>query len=178
MALMVCPAPNSLDAYMPTLHAYPADPDDLPDCGPQVLLREPKMRQPDPEDKSCPSKTSSGASKPTQAPEEKANTLAPSVTSPKAVIRAEQVHTRPPAPEPSTHYLVNTTIGEEYAPCLRCPKTECRPKKIYKFGATVTIQCYTGYVSNKRAPPLSLIRGSFHPPPRPIYGGSVSPIVG
>jgi hypothetical protein len=40
-------------------------------------------------------------------------------------------------------YLVNVTIGEEYAPCRTCTKESCQPKKVYEFDQEVYIQCIT-----------------------------------
>jgi hypothetical protein len=42
-----------------------------------------------------------------------------------------------------TMYLVNVTVGEEYAPCRSCPEETCRAEKKYGFNEEVWIQCVT-----------------------------------
>jgi hypothetical protein len=41
----------------------------------------------------------------------------------------------------SAKYLVNVTIGEEYAPCRTCTKDSCETKKVYQFDQQIYIQC-------------------------------------
>ena len=88
----------------------------LPDCGPQPFFKEPKMRDPDPSDTSCPPK------KTTFITAKKAN---------------------PPRRKITRRYLGKTTIGEEYGRCRSCARTNCSVKKTYNFDAAVNIQCYT-----------------------------------
>jgi hypothetical protein len=40
-------------------------------------------------------------------------------------------------------YLINVTVGEEYAYCRTCPREKCRAEKRYEFGAEVILQCVT-----------------------------------
>jgi hypothetical protein len=47
-----------------------------------------------------------------------------------------------PTPEDTgTQYLINVTVGEEYAYCRTCPNESCRPKKRYEFDQEVWLQC-------------------------------------
>ncbi|KAF2001955.1 hypothetical protein P154DRAFT_544814 [Amniculicola lignicola CBS 123094] len=51
-----------------------------------------------------------------------------------------------PAPEPipaeqTSHYLVNVTVGEEYAYCRSCPEQKCKVEKRYEFQQEVWLQC-------------------------------------
>ena len=108
-----------------------ADADELPDCGPQPILREPKMRQPDETDTSCKSATTTSARP--QATQES-----------DAKLRVREPIKFIPTKE---SYLVNTTVGEEYAPCVKCLKKGCKTKQTYYFGQVVTAQCYTEYVA-------------------------------
>lgn len=51
-----------------------------------------------------------------------------------------------PIPEPATlgtMYLINVTVGEEYAYCRTCPKESCKAKLRYKFNQEVWLQCIT-----------------------------------
>lgn len=68
------------------------------------------------------------------------------------------VNKREPSPEPvpvpvpipvpesqgdfSVKYLVNFTIGEEYAYCHTCANTTCPTKTTYEFDQEVWLQCY------------------------------------
>jgi hypothetical protein len=52
------------------------------------------------------------------------------------------------APEPALAlasrglmYLVNVTVGEEYAYCRSCPKESCKVEKTYEFDQEVWLQC-------------------------------------
>jgi hypothetical protein len=40
-------------------------------------------------------------------------------------------------------YLVNVTVGEEYAPCRSCARDSCKTEKIYEFNQEVWLQCVT-----------------------------------
>lgn len=40
-------------------------------------------------------------------------------------------------------YLVNVTVGEEYAPCRSCPSLNCEPEKTYEFDQEIWLQCIT-----------------------------------
>ncbi|KAF2025877.1 hypothetical protein EK21DRAFT_116325 [Setomelanomma holmii] len=42
-----------------------------------------------------------------------------------------------------TMYLVNVTVGEEYAPCRSCALDSCRVEKTYEFNQEVWLQCVT-----------------------------------
>ncbi|KAH7082966.1 hypothetical protein BKA63DRAFT_387494, partial [Paraphoma chrysanthemicola] len=42
-----------------------------------------------------------------------------------------------------TMYLVNVTVGEEYAPCRSCPRMSCATEKTYEFNQDVWLQCIT-----------------------------------
>ena len=51
-----------------------------------------------------------------------------------------EVNKRDADPEPvpeladrSAHYLVNVTVGEEYAHCRSCPLLSCESEKVYEF---------------------------------------------
>ncbi|KAF2874383.1 hypothetical protein BDV95DRAFT_627098 [Massariosphaeria phaeospora] len=47
-----------------------------------------------------------------------------------------------PAPvELGTQYLINVTVGEEYAYCRMCPQETCKSKKRYEFDQEVWLQC-------------------------------------
>lgn len=57
-----------------------------------------------------------------------------------------EVSKRDPLPEPipddmRTMYLVNVTVGEEYAYCRSCPKETCKSVKRYEFNQEVWLQC-------------------------------------
>jgi hypothetical protein len=41
------------------------------------------------------------------------------------------------------NYLVNVTVGEDYAPCRSCPSQTCELEKSYEFNQEVWIQCVT-----------------------------------
>jgi hypothetical protein len=41
------------------------------------------------------------------------------------------------------NYLVNVTVGEDYAPCRSCPSQTCEAEKVYEFNQEVWIQCVT-----------------------------------
>lgn len=41
----------------------------------------------------------------------------------------------------STQYLINVTVGEEYAYCRSCPDEACGAQKVYAFGQEVWLQC-------------------------------------
>ncbi|KAF2260564.1 hypothetical protein CC78DRAFT_589551 [Lojkania enalia] len=43
--------------------------------------------------------------------------------------------------EQSAQYLINVTVGEEYAYCRYCPEDRCRVKKRYEFDQEVWLQC-------------------------------------
>jgi hypothetical protein len=45
----------------------------------------------------------------------------------------------------SAKYLVNVTIGEEYAPCRTCAQDSCETEKVYQFDQEVYIQCITQF---------------------------------
>ncbi|KAF1845060.1 uncharacterized protein K460DRAFT_405337 [Cucurbitaria berberidis CBS 394.84] len=56
------------------------------------------------------------------------------------------VNKRAPAPVPATlgtQYLINVTVGEEYAYCRSCPKESCSSKKRYEFNQEIWLQCLT-----------------------------------
>lgn len=54
-----------------------------------------------------------------------------------------------PEPGPvSAMYLVNVTVGEEYAYCRTCPQKSCRSVKRYEFDQEVWIQCITNPPTN------------------------------
>ncbi|KAF2830840.1 hypothetical protein CC86DRAFT_402844 [Ophiobolus disseminans] len=38
-------------------------------------------------------------------------------------------------------YLVNVTVGEEYAHCRKCPSLSCQTEKIYEFNQELWLQC-------------------------------------
>jgi hypothetical protein len=40
-----------------------------------------------------------------------------------------------------TEYLINVTVGEEYAYCRTCPQESCKAKKRYEFNQQVYLQC-------------------------------------
>ena len=101
----------------------------LPDCGPQPFFKEPKMRDPDPNDTSCPPK------KTTFITAKKAN---------------------PPRRKITRRYLGKTTIGEEYGRCRSCARTNCSVKKTYNFDTAVNIQCYTPVYVYTTLIPLSM----------------------
>jgi hypothetical protein len=42
----------------------------------------------------------------------------------------------------SPGYLVNTTIGEDVAPCLSCPGPSCSVERRYTYGEEITAQCW------------------------------------
>lgn len=49
-----------------------------------------------------------------------------------------------PAPLPETSgvkYLINVTIGEEYAYCHSCAKETCAIEKVYEFNQEIWLQC-------------------------------------
>ncbi|KAF2193693.1 hypothetical protein K469DRAFT_728830 [Zopfia rhizophila CBS 207.26] len=47
-----------------------------------------------------------------------------------------------PAPiEQDAKYLINVTVGEEYAYCRSCPNEKCRAEKRYPFNTEVWLQC-------------------------------------
>lgn len=49
-----------------------------------------------------------------------------------------------PLPKPEslgTMYLVNVTVGEEYAYCRSCPQETCKSEKRYEFNQEVWLQC-------------------------------------
>ncbi|KAH8725116.1 hypothetical protein GQ44DRAFT_616584 [Phaeosphaeriaceae sp. PMI808] len=57
-----------------------------------------------------------------------------------------------PLPKPAdlgTMYLVNATIGEEYAYCRSCPEESCKSEKRYKFDQEVWVQCVTTSPKNE-----------------------------
>ncbi|KAH7135419.1 hypothetical protein B0J11DRAFT_425979 [Dendryphion nanum] len=59
-----------------------------------------------------------------------------------------EVNKREASPKPiptdmGVNYLINATIGEEYAYCRNCPKETCRTKKRYEFNQEVWLQCQT-----------------------------------
>lgn len=41
----------------------------------------------------------------------------------------------------SAKYLINVTVGEDYAYCHSCPSTKCNSEKRYKFNEEVWLQC-------------------------------------
>lgn len=43
----------------------------------------------------------------------------------------------------SKRYLLNITVGEDYAVCYDCPSSKCDVDKRYKFNHPVYVQCYT-----------------------------------
>jgi hypothetical protein len=45
-------------------------------------------------------------------------------------------------------YLINVTVGEEYAYCRSCPKTTCKSQKRYEFNQDVWLQCVTNQEFN------------------------------
>ncbi|KAF1940273.1 hypothetical protein EJ02DRAFT_319176, partial [Clathrospora elynae] len=56
-----------------------------------------------------------------------------------------------PVPAPGSlaaMYLVNVTIGEEYAPCRSCPQETCNTEKTYEFNQEVWVQCVTAQNPN------------------------------
>lgn len=40
-------------------------------------------------------------------------------------------------------YLINVTVGEEYAYCRSCAKDSCKTEKTYEFNDEVWLQCLT-----------------------------------
>lgn len=49
-----------------------------------------------------------------------------------------------PASKPmNAMYLVNVTVGEEYAYCRSCPAEKCKSEKRYEFNQEVWLQCLT-----------------------------------
>ncbi|KAH7384639.1 hypothetical protein BKA66DRAFT_416872 [Pyrenochaeta sp. MPI-SDFR-AT-0127] len=51
-----------------------------------------------------------------------------------------------PVPEPASlglMYLINVTVGEEYAYCRSCAKDSCKTEKTYEFNDEVWLQCLT-----------------------------------
>lgn len=40
-------------------------------------------------------------------------------------------------------YLINVTVGEEYAYCRSCPEEKCESEKLYEFDQEVWLQCVT-----------------------------------
>ena len=49
-----------------------------------------------------------------------------------------------PDPAPTdlgVHYLINVTVGEDFANCRTCPKETCRIEKRYPFNKEVWLQC-------------------------------------
>jgi hypothetical protein len=57
------------------------------------------------------------------------------------------VNKRDPNPSPPTNlgamYLVNATIGEEYAYCRSCANATCEVEVTYEFDQEVWVQCVT-----------------------------------
>lgn len=58
-----------------------------------------------------------------------------------------EVSKRDPLPEPipddmSVMYLINVTVGEEYAYCRSCAKETCKSVKRYQFNQEVWLQCW------------------------------------
>lgn len=54
------------------------------------------------------------------------------------------IEKRGPLPIPveeSAKYLINVTVGEDWAYCRKCPKEACRPQTRYPFNAEVYLQC-------------------------------------
>lgn len=41
----------------------------------------------------------------------------------------------------SAHYLINVTVGEDFANCRSCPKESCKIQKRYPFNTEVWLQC-------------------------------------
>jgi hypothetical protein len=39
------------------------------------------------------------------------------------------------------NYLINVTVGEDYAFCRNCPQESCKTQKRYPFNADVWLQC-------------------------------------
>ena len=65
------------------------------------------------------------------------------------------VNKRTPIPEPlpkpsslGVMYLINVTVGEDYASCRTCPQTTCDSEKRYKFNQEVWLQCITDQGTN------------------------------
>ena len=61
-----------------------------------------------------------------------------------------EVNKRDADPEPlpelvdrGAMYLVNVTVGEEYAYCRTCAQDSCKSKKRYEFNQEVWLQCIT-----------------------------------
>ena len=55
-----------------------------------------------------------------------------------------EVNKRDPLPVPtdvSAKYLINVTVGEDYAYCRTCPKETCKSQKRYPFNTEVWLQC-------------------------------------
>ncbi|KAF2737009.1 hypothetical protein EJ04DRAFT_431687 [Polyplosphaeria fusca] len=51
---------------------------------------------------------------------------------------------RSPLPVPAeqgVQYLINVTVGEDYAPCRKCPQDNCKTEKKYVFDQEVWLQC-------------------------------------
>jgi hypothetical protein len=40
-----------------------------------------------------------------------------------------------------TAYIINVTVGEEYAYCRSCPSDTCKTEKVYEFNEEVWLQC-------------------------------------
>ncbi|KAJ4371407.1 hypothetical protein N0V83_004624 [Neocucurbitaria cava] len=56
------------------------------------------------------------------------------------------VNKRAPIPEPASfgaQYLINVTVGEEYAYCRSCPQESCDSQKRYRYNQEVWLQCLT-----------------------------------
>jgi hypothetical protein len=54
------------------------------------------------------------------------------------------LQTRNPLPIPAdqnAHYLINVTVGEDYAFCRTCPLSTCSTVKRYPFNSEVWLQC-------------------------------------
>lgn len=50
-------------------------------------------------------------------------------------------HATPTPVDLGPSYLINVTVGEDYAYCRDCPKATCKIQKRYPFNADVWLQC-------------------------------------
>jgi hypothetical protein len=53
-----------------------------------------------------------------------------------------EINKRHPEPKPlSPSYLINVTVGEDFAECRTCPEEKCETQQRYAFNQEVWLQC-------------------------------------